>query len=286
MAEGAQPLSHKTINRRMTRLRVLTGPLRPLPDFVIIGAQKCGTSSLYRYLAEHPQVAPAVGKEIHYFDWYYHRGVNWYRGHFPTSLERALFRARTGRTLLTGEASPYYLVHPHAPARLRALMPQARLIALLRDPVDRALSAYHHQSRNGEETLAIGEAFDVEESRLAPELTRLARDPSYNSHAHRKFSYLTRGRYAEQLERWLALFPRHQLLVLRSEDFFERPDAVFGEVLRFLGLPDWQPASFPRFNAAEYGAMDPAIRERLVSYFAAPNAALYTLLGRDLGWSR
>ena len=286
MAAGAEALSHKTINTRMTPFRVLTGPLRALPDFVIIGAQKCGTSSLYRYLADHPTVAPAVGKEIHYFDWNFRRGVNWYRGHFPTRVEQRLFRARTGQRLFTGEASPYYMVHPLAPVRLKALIPDAKLIALLRDPVERTLSAYHHQFRNGEETSTLEEALDLEPQRLAGEIDRLAHDGSYNSRAHRKFSYMARGRYAEQLESWLRVFPREQLLVIRSEDFFERPAEIFAQVLDYIGLPAWQPSRFPRFNAAEYPDMDPAMRDRLVRYFGPENDRLSRLLGRDFQWSR
>lgn len=286
MTDGGAGLSHKSINTRMSRFRVVTGPLRVLPDFVIIGAQKCGTSSLYRYLADHPSVAPAVGKEVHYFDWHFARGQWWYRGHFPTYLHRALHRARTGAQLITGEASPYYIVHPHAPRRLKTLIPRVKLIALLRDPVERTLSAYHHQARRGKESLSFVEAIDREPERLASEIERLARDATYNSFAHRRFSYLTRGRYAEQLEAWLREFPREQILILRSEEFFDQPAAVFARVVGFLGLRPWQPARFPRFNAADYTDMEPAVRQRLLQYFAPYNERLYRLLGEDFGWAR
>lgn len=277
--------SHKSINQPMTRVRLMTGRLRVLPDYVIIGAQKCGTSSLYRYLNEHPAVAAAAGKEVHYFDWHFRRGTNWYRAHFPTAAYRAMFRVRTGQRLVTGEASPYYLFHPRVPGRVRALLPNVKLIALLRDPVERAWSAYHHQVRAGTESLPFVEAIDREPERLAGEIERLEQNETYRSAAHRRFSYLTRGIYADQLEGWFRVFPREQMLVIRSEDFFDDPGSTVAEALRFLGLTPWQSQQFRRFNAGgEYGGMDPAVRTRLREFFAPHNQRLYALLGRDFGW--
>jgi hypothetical protein len=276
--------SHKSLNQPMTRFRVVTGPLRMLPDYLIIGAQKCGTSSLYRYLNEHPSVAAAAGKEVHYFDWHYRRGPRWYRAHFPTVAYRELFRARTGRRLVTGEASPYYLFHPHSPLRVKRLVPEVKLIALLRDPAERAVSAYHHQVRAGTEALPLAEALDQEPSRLAGEIDRLSRDEDYRSVAHRRYSYLSRGHYADQLELWFRHFPREQLLVIRSEDFFDDPGAAVASVATFLGLPPLPPRQFRRFNAGDYENTDPAIRARLNDYFAPHNRRLYQLLGRDFGW--
>jgi hypothetical protein len=278
--------SHKSINQPVTRFRLMTGPLRVLPDYIIIGAQKCGTSSLYRYLNEHPAIAPAAGKEVHYFDWHYSRGTSWYRAHFPTLVEREMFRARTGVRLVTGEASPYYLFHPHAPARVKALLPSVKLIALLRNPVERALSAYHHQVRAGSEPLSFEEAVDQEPMRLAPEIERLTRDETFKGAAHRRFSYLSRGLYADQLEAWFRVFPREQLLVIRSEDFFEEPAAIVTQALQFLGLPPAHSSGFRRFNVGEYDGMEPAMRARLIEYFGPHNQRLYNLLGRDLGWPR
>jgi hypothetical protein len=268
----------------MTRFRVVTGPLRMLPDYIIIGAQKCGTSSLYRYLNEHPSVAAAAGKEVHYFDWHYRRGPRWYRAHFPTVAYRELFRARTGQRLVTGEASPYYLFHPHSPLRIKRLVPDVKLIALLRDPAERAVSAYHHQVRAGTEPLSLAEALEQEPSRLAGEIERLSRNEDYKSVAHRRYSYLSRGHYAEQLEQWFRHFPREQLLVIRSEDFFNDPGGAVADVATFLGLPPLPPRQFRRFNAGDYEHTDPAIRARLNDYFAPHNRRLYQLLGRDFGW--
>jgi hypothetical protein len=270
----------------LSPLRVMSAGLRVLPDFVIIGAQKCGTSSLYHYLTEHPTVAGAARKEVHFFDWHFSRGTQWYRAHFPTAAYRAAFRRLKGQDLTVGEASPYYLFHPHAPKRMRVLLPRVRLIALLRDPVERALSSYQHQVRRGRESLSFVEALERESAMLEQERQRVERDETYNSLVHRRFSYVARGLYADQLATWWGQFPREQMLVIRSEDFFAETTAVFQQVLAFLELDAWQPPSFKRFNAADYPDMESSLRARLVDYFAPHNQRLYELLGRDLGWAR
>lgn len=270
----------------ITTFRKLTGTLRALPDFIIIGAQKCGTSSLYHYLAQHPAVAPAIRKEVHYFDWSYGRGLDWYRAHFPTRAYRSLRETLTQRRLLVGEASPYYLFHPHVPGRVKALLPDVRLIVLLRDPVERTVSSHQHQVRKGRETLPLMAALERELREMPGEIARLQADPSYNSEAHRHYSYLSRGIYADQLPAWLEHFPQDRLLVLHSQDFFSQTPAVFADVLRFLELPAWEPQTYRRFNAAEYDELDATTRDWLVQYFAPHNARLYALLGRDFGWPR
>lgn len=287
MSSGRLDTSHKSINQPVTRLRIMTGALRVLPDYLIIGAQKAGTSSLYRYLNEHPAVAAAAGKEVHYFDWHYRRGERWYRAHFPSAAHRRVFQARTGLRLVTGEASPYYLFHPHTPKRVKALVPDVKLIVLLRDPVERAVSAYHHQVRAGTESLSLSDALDQEPARLGGEIDRLGRDEMYRSPVHRRFSYMARGVYVDQLVEWFRHFAREQVLVIRSEDFFDEPAGVVSAVFAFLGLPGSQPREYRRFNSGgEYSGINPQVRQRLTEYFAPHNRRLYDLLGRDFGWAR
>lgn len=247
--------------------RIETAHLRRLPDFVIIGTQRGGTTSLYRYLSEHPDVGPAFRKEVHFFDRYYDRGMDWYRAHFPLP----------GEATAVGEASPYYLFHPEVPERVRAAMPTPKFLALLRNPVERAYSQYQMNVRRGVETLSFEAAVDQERERLSAN-----DDPA--SLDWRRYSYLARGAYAEQLERWWRLFPREQFLILKSEEFYEDPGATFDQTLAFLGLRSWRPAGYKAYHLAEYADMDPATRKRLAEHFAPLNRRLYALLGRDLGW--
>ena len=209
-----------------------------------------------------------------FFDRHYRRGVAWYRGHFPTRP----------RQRHVGEASPGYLFHPLAPERVRATVPAAKLIVLVRDPVDRALSHYHHEVTLGREPLTFEEALEVEPERTQGEQERMLVEPGYFSQAWWNYTYLARGRYAEQLERWLAIFPREQLLVVPSEELSGDPRRTYRRVLEFLGAPSHELDSYPRVYKQEYAEMREDTRRRLAAYFAEPNRRLYELLGRDLGW--
>lgn len=261
-----------------------TVPLRPLPDFLIIGAQKAGTTALYAYLRWHPQVTGPSFKEVSFFDRHYARGSRWYRAHLPARPRQWIARRRDGRWPTVGEASPSYLFHPLAPERVSALIPAARLIAVLRNPVDRALSHYQHEVALGREHLSFEEALDREDERMRGELERIAGDPTYFSHAWWNYTYVARGRYAEQLERWYEAFPREQLLVLFSEELLEHPAETYARVLDFLKVAPHELSSFPRIFAREYDEMAPATRQRLEAEFTEPNQRLAELLGRPIPW--
>jgi hypothetical protein len=254
-----------------------TAGARPLPDFLIIGAQKAGTTALYAYLRRHPAITGPSWKEVSYFDRHYHRGEAWYRGNFPNRVR--------ARGKLVGEASPSYVFHPLGPERVKALVPDVRLIALVRNPLDRALSQYHHEVALGREPLSFEDALDAEEERLRGEEERLVTDARYFSRAWWSHTYQSRGRYAEQLERWLAVFPREQLLILPSEDLGADPEQAHALVLDFLAATPHRLDSYPRVYERGYEAMNAATRERLAAEFEAPNRRLYELLGRDLGWT-
>ncbi len=256
---------------------VVGGP-GALPDFLIIGAQKCGTTFLYHLLCQHPYVEPAATKEVHFFDTNFNKGVEWYRSRFSPPTQK------DGRKILTGESSPYYIYHPHAARRAAQVVPGTRLIALLRNPVDRAYSDYNHKAREGRDSLSFEEAIAAEEERLRGEKEKMLADESYASPSYRKFSYLSRGVYADQLKEWRGYFDEEQLLVLKSEDFFENPQASFEHVLGFLGLPHWETGVEGERNEGEYEQMNPATRQRLEDYFEPHNERLYDFLGVDFGW--
>ena len=261
-----------------------TSGIRPLPDFLVIGAQKAGTTALYAYLRWHPGISGPSWKEASFFDRHYWRGEAWYRGHFPNPVRMWRAERTNGRRLVVGEASPSYMLHPLAPERVRRMVPDVRLVALLRDPVDRAYSHYQHEVARGTETLPFEEALDAEEERLRGEVERMTADPAYFSHAWWNFTYLARGRYAEQLERWFALFPREQLLVVSSVDLHDRPAETYGEILEHIGVESHGLDSYPHVFSREYEPMPAGARARLSAYYAEPNRQLYELLGRDFGW--
>jgi hypothetical protein len=246
---------------------------RPLPRFLVIGTQRGGTTSFYDALTRHPRVAPALVKEVHYFDLGYERGESWYRAHFPR-----LEVGGSGWTT-TGEATPSYLWDPRVPARVRTLLPGVGVLALLRDPVDRAWSHYQRERRLGREDLSFEEAVAREEERLASEAD------DYTAPHHRFHSYLDRGRYATQLERWRLQLPPERMLVMRSEDFYQRPDQVLQRAFAFLDLPPFEPKQLRRLQEGSGKLIDPGIRARLRVHFSEEMDRLAEEFGADLRWS-
>ncbi|MBI1784853.1 sulfotransferase domain-containing protein [Candidatus Sumerlaeota bacterium] len=281
----AEDLSRRfDIRKKLKGSRRRTGWLRTLPDFIIIGGHRCGSTSLYSYLTQHPAIVSASLKEIHFFDLNFQRGLNWYRAHFPYTAERFLRRLQ-GRPFQTGEATPFYLTHPHCPRRAAEIVPGAKIVAILRNPIDRAYSHYHHQLRKGLETLPFEEAIDKESERIEAEWKKMLADPTYYSFHFRKFSYLRRGHYADQLAAWMEFYPREKILVLKTEDLEREGTSLLNRAFRFLGLPSFNVTDFEKHHLSQYAGMDPAIRKRLADYFAPHNRKLEELTGEKINWT-
>jgi hypothetical protein len=274
VTESQDAISKARVRRAAARaVRYATVSLRPLPDFVILGTQRGGTTSLYRWLASHPNVAPASEKEVHYFDVQYHRGERWYRTHFPTRSPGQI----------TGESTPYLLFHPLAPQRVARDLPDTtKFVVLLRDPTQRAISQYWHVRRQGDrEPESLERAMELEPQRLATETDQFVRgepSPEYLLH-----SYMARGEYAPQLHRWFDAVGRERILVLESERLFADP-AASQEVLDWLGLPP-HTRRYPVTNGApRLEEASAELADRLDAHFAPHNEELFALLGRKL-WS-
>lgn len=262
----------------------VTARWRLAPDFLMIGAQRCGTTSLFRALMAHPQVIrPTFHKGVNYYDLNYHRPQRWYRGHFPLAAPARRRTARHGGPAVF-EASGYYLYHPFALERMAQAAPTVKLVVMLRDPVERAFSAYKHELARGFEPESFEKALDLENSRLAGEIGRMRGDPRYESHAHRHQSYRHRGHYAEQLERAFALFSREQVHIIESEAFFADPQPQYQALLEFLGLRPFTPARFDVHNARPGDPMAPQTRRMLADYYRPHDERLAKLLGYQPGW--
>jgi hypothetical protein len=272
--------------------RNATSSMRVLPDFLILGVQKGGTTSLYNYLIEHPNIIRARRKEAHFFDQHFEKGISWYRGNFPTFMSKYYIEKIRKQVFITGEGSPEYLFYPHIAKKVGNLLPKAKLIVLLRNPVDRAYSQYRHNIRWGHETLSFEDALALEEERTKEGKERAAKEENYHNFSYQRAAYIARGIYVDQVHRWLSIFPREQLLVLRSEDFFKEPGEMYKKTLSFLNVPVFEPkslqAGYKQYNKSKDSdaprKMDSAIRKRLIAYFEPYNTRLYELLGMDLGW--
>ncbi len=260
--------------------------MRILPDFIIIGAQRCGITSLYSRMIQHPYIVPALLQEVAFFSNHFGKGLNWYRAHFPTFLYKRYVRKIRRQDFITGEATGNYILNPHTPKRIFDTIPQVKLIALLRNPVDRAYSHYQLNAGWGVETLSFEDAIDREAERVRGEMEKVLEDEYYYSINQQFYSYLSKGIYVDQLRAWMSLFPRDQVLILKSEELFSDPPRILKQVFEFLNLPDWKLKEYREYNYADCQEMNPLTRRRLVNYFRPHNQRLYEYLGIDFGWDR
>jgi hypothetical protein len=284
LVRSMRKLTHST----MINLGLPTYWARSLPRFVIVGAQRCGTTSLTRTLSTHPLVfGPLVQREVHYFDVAYQRGIAWYRSNFPLTVRGRMAARAAGARLTTFESSPYYMFHPLAPERMYRDLPGVKLLVLVRDPVERAYSAHTHELELGYETEPFEHAIELESTRLEGEADRIVADPAYYSHSHQHHSYRARGQYIEQIERLEELFSRDRIHVVDSGDYFADPGPVYHEVLDFLELPKVDPPGFKKQNARPRLAPIPEpVRAALKEHYRPYDERLAAWLGREPSWCR
>ena len=270
----------------------LTNSIRVLPDFLIIGGQKCGTTTLHTILGMHPCVASSRIKELSFFDLKFKRRLSWYRSYFPTKLRKVWYSRFRRHSFATFESTVSYMFHPHAPRRISETLPGVKVIALLRNPVERAYSDYYYRKDwaarvNPDKFFPSFEESIKEEQGgklYIQELEKLRRDEDYSYHNYYKWSLLSRGIYADQLANVMNFIPRERLLVVKSEDFFKKPDAILEQVLKFLELPPWRPNQFGARLQGNYPKIDPKMRDQLAEFFEPHNERLYSLLQTHYDW--
>ena len=190
--------------------------------------------------------------------------------------------------VVSGEATPRYLQDPAVPRRMRRMLPDVRLLVILRNPVDRAYSDYHMWIRKRRESLSFEAVIENEMRKGASWRGRLGRDPDLFPLYHQRYSYLGEGLYADHLGRWFEQYDRSRFLVLTAEEMAADPQGVLDETFGFLDLEPFR-AAVKNLNAGRYGGMNPETRRTLVEYFRPHNERLYRLLGgrwRDgmAGW--
>ena len=243
------------------------------PNFLVIGVKKGGTTSIYNYLIQHPQILPAIKKEVDFWSFYFHRGLDWYRSHFPAIPESENF--------LTGEASPSYFDSPDIPARLFHFFPKIKLIVLLRNPVDRAISNYYHEVRSKSESMTVEEVINSRLEKLIKVSSSFSKQKDYWNY---QGDYIASSVYVDWLKKWLTIFSREQLLILRSEDFYSDSETTMRQVFNFLDLPDYQMPNYPKLNSGSYSFISESLREKLSDYFQPHNQRLEEYLGMKFNW--
>ncbi len=297
------PLATTALKTRIPRWALRTADLsfrmmaattagdRKGPDFLIVGTKRGGTTSMFNYLIQHPGLLgtyprPRAKKSTQFFFADRSHSSRWYRSNFHSETYRRTMRRRLGYRPLGFEASPYYIWDPRIALQAHLFCSDLKAIVLLRDPTRRAWSHYQERVQNGVEPLTFAQGLDVEDDRLGGEIERMMSDPGYHSTAHDWYSYRSRGEYLAQIQNWHSVFPRQQLLVLRSEDLYTRTQEIMDEVCTFLNIPAFVlPAKTP-FNATWRTKDDvpDAEADLLRSHFCPHNEALEDYLGRSMGW--
>ena len=286
--------------------RKITSRFRMLPSFLIIGGAKCGTTSLYAHMIEHPNILPASIKEVNFFQHIRNTKIAFYSSHFPIKRQN----------LITGEASTAYFIHRLVPKRVHELLPSVKLILLLRDPVERAYSEFHYMVNLGAQiTDNFEDAIKAELKRIKienekPEFT--IENTSYN-YFQPTFSYLRHGIYANYILNWLKLFPKEQLLILHTKDLYNNLDNILAKTFEFLNLPKYQIESRIEknkidkvrpigghehniyknidsktrtlFNVQNYPEMKSETRKFLQDFFRPHNEKLFEMIGRRFDWN-
>lgn len=289
----------RTAGRSVVRAGAMaTADLRAEPDLIIIGVKRGGTTSLFRDLERHPAMCPLVPsarrlplrenmKGVHYFDSDLTHSHRWYGSHFPTTLTRR-WRTRRAGAAFTAEASPYYLFHPLAASRAAAALDATRFVALLRDPVERTVSHWAEQTRNGVETLSLRDALAAECDRVGDDAERLARGALGASHAHEQQSYAGQSEYADSIDRWFQAVGAGRVDVHFAEDYYRDPSIVLDPITAGLGLEP-----LPRTDAATHrnaaprpSRVEPDIEAALIERFAPDVDRVATLIGRRPPWDR
>ncbi|MEB3341851.1 tetratricopeptide repeat protein [Okeania sp.] len=243
------------------------------PNFIIIGAQKSGTTSLENYIAQHPQVIPAIKKETHF--WYrdFEKGINWYLAHFPPIPKSEKF--------ITGEATPNYLENYQSAERIYNVFPEVKLLVILRNPVDRAFSQYNHWIRLNWDNRSFETAINSELEILRKNPEKPQGDKNYWQQPE---NYIGRGVYIEFIKEWLAVFPRKQILILKGEDLYEKPVKTMKKVWKFLELPEYQLPEYRKLNPGYYSPISDEMRQKLSEYFQPHNQRLEEYLGMQFDW--
>ncbi len=262
-------------NRIFRLYEKILAPLRSLPDFLIIGAPKCGTTSLFEYLSKNPYIKRPIYKEIHFFSskLYHCYGLNYYKSFFPTKLHKFICKFIYNRKVSSFEASTSYFDDELTPKRVFSIMPYVKIILLLRNPIDRAYSHYNMLKRFNQISISFERTIKQE-----------------------KREFLGIGTYIHPIKRWNEYFDLNDIFIIKSEEFFENPSKILSALYKFLKIPNYTLKRFRVYRSAnkedsgnkkamDYDKLNEETRKELYNFFFPYNQLLYKYLGRDFQWN-
>jgi hypothetical protein len=260
----------------------LTGLIRSLPDFIIIGTARSGSTSLYYNICQHPCVLSASYDELGFFDSNFHLGLNWYRSLFPTLFSKWLVK-RKKQFAITGEDTPFYIWSPLVANRILKILPNVKLIILFRNPVDRAYSNYHLGVREGSENLSFEDAIQFELDSLKN--FEIESEDDIKKYTISR-SYIVKGFYADQLKIWLKLFKPEQLFITSTEDFQSNTENILNKIYDFLEIPQINLKNLEKHKVASYSPMNDKTRKILVDLYKIRNEELFKMINKKFDWNK
>ena len=263
----------------------ITASLRILPDFLVIGVGRGGTTSCFHYLSQHPSIIGSAYDEIGFFDENFHLGLNWYRSMFPTKFLKKKIAKKFGKCL-TYDVTPAYIRKPWVARRIKELFPEIKLIVLLRNPVDKAYSHYHSSIKSGVQKYSFEEMVeeDIKTFQKFENTNSIIDDEYFRNYIEK--SQLGRGLYAQQLKIWFELFDPKQILILTSEELSTETNKAMNKIFQFLDLPDYEIPDTVKRSTANYTNMKMDTRKKLISFFSKYNQDLFKLLDQEFDWNK
>ena len=268
------PIFHRFVKRGWSGI---TASSRVLPNFIIAGTVRSGTTSLYNYICNHPSVLPAAYDEIGFFDSNFQLGTMWYQSMFPTKKQMELVQEKTN-FCLTGEDTPFYFWNKDAIKRISELIPNCKIIMIFRNPVDRAYSNYQLGKRENKEDLSFEKTIEIEK--------QIINKGTKNLNFSEPRTYLIKSLYSLQLKNWLTSFSKDQLYFLSTEQLSSKPNETMSGIFNFLGLSRHTLSEFKKEKKAIYPEMNISTRNDLLEFFKSYNNELFSLIDKNFSWDK
>ncbi len=261
----------------------LTGSIRVLPDFLVIGAKRCGTTSLFYHLPEHPCISKSPHDNMGFFNDNFHLGVNWYKSFFPTIFTRNKIKSEFGN-FLAFDVTTTYMEEESTANNVYQIKPNMKIIVILRNPVDRAYSQYHLSLREKEEKRSFEDVIEENMNRLYKEShKRHEIKPKFSAEGN---NYLKKGLYAQQLRRWLKIFPRENILIISTEEFESNQQVIYNKIFGFLDISQFEIKNTEKMEKGNYTPMKSETRSLLLDYFRSHNDELFKLIDKKFDWEK
>ena len=260
--------------------RYISAPFRVLPDFFVIGVVRSGTTSLFHYLNQHPNIVGASYDELGYFDDNYHLGVNWYKSFFTTISTKKRIEKEQGKCL-SFDVTTRYIEQKSTAENIKKIKPDMKIIVILRNPIDRAYSQFNLSKKELTQSLDF-------ESEVFREITELEKKMENNNELEfnkEKQHYIQRGLYAKQLKSWFEIFPRDNILILSTEDFKNDNNMTYSKIFDFLDIPEHSINKKEMIGKGEYEPMKETARKMLIEFYKKHNEDLFKLIGKKFDWN-